>query len=402
MDLILHIGTEKAGSTSLQEWLHENSTKLAQEGIVYCSSLLRPNNLGIYLYGLGGGFDDGFANLGLTSEEEKSSAVEKFRRDFLDEVASAKASGARLFFISNEHCHSRLKSAAPIRRIHDLLSPLFENIWIWCFLRPQIDMCVSFVSTLAAGGIRITRDLFTVFMRAEDYYFNYSKILSNWGNVFGSDNIIPIPFKRNKNTVEYFLKTLSLKSDNFSTPQRHNSALDYRAIALSSAMGMKFYLPNGQINRNSGFFIERLPVVEKLTLDREFALQLQANFTASNADVAKNWRSITPDDLEPDLDCYPIAGNLDRISNADEFGEFFRFVVERFNAFLWIERSETKEAHSKIEEMKGNIRRALVLCEEALSNAKWAHEVQSARWRAQTRIDALEERIAYLKSLQHG
>jgi hypothetical protein len=402
MDLIFHIGTEKAGSTSLQEWLDENSPRLAKEGIVYCRSLLRPNNLGIYLYGLGGGFDDGFANLGLTTDDAKSGKVEKFRRDFLEEVGEARVSGARMFVISNEHCHSRLKTAESVQRVHDLLRPLFENISIWCFLRPQIDMCVSFVSTLAAGGIKITPDLFKVFMREEDYYFNYNKLLSNWAGAFGKPSIIPIPFKRNRDTVRYFIETLSLKPDKFSAPKRHNSALDYRAIALSSAMNMKFYLPNGEVNRNSGFFIERLPVGEKLTLGQDFAAHLQQNFAASNAELTNNWDRITPDDLWPDLTEYPVVGNLDRIANAEEFGEYFRFVVERFNAFLWIERSETKEACSKIEEMNGNIRGALGLCEEALRNAKWANEVQSTRWKSQMRIDALEQRIAYLKSRVNG
>jgi hypothetical protein len=165
---------------------------------------------------------------------------------------------------------------------------------------------------------------------------------------------------------------------------------------------MKFYLPNGEVNRNSGFFIERLPVEEKLTLGQDFAAQLQQNFAASNAELTNNWDRITPDDLWPDLSEYPVVGNLDRIANAEEFGEYFRFVVERFNAFLWIERSETKEACSKIEEMNENIRGALGLCEEALRNAKWANEVQSTRWKSQMRIDALEQRIAYLKSRMNG
>lgn len=399
MDLVFHIGTEKAGSTSLQGWLDENAKKLSQEGIVYCKSLLRPNNIGIYLYGLGGGFDDGFAYLGATTDAAKSDVVEKFRRDFLEEVAEAKASGARIFVISNEHGHSRLKTLASIQRVHNLLRPLFENISIWCFLRPQIDMCVSLASTLAIGGIKITRNLFDVLMQDKDYYFNYNKILSNWAEVFGKENISPIPFKRNKNVVGYLLERLSLEPDKFSPPKRLNKALDYRAIALSSSMGLQLYRPDGHVNRNAGFFIEALPVVEKLKLDRDFASQLQRNFAASNAEVAKNWNGVALDDLEPDLDDYPITGNLDRMANADEFGGYFRFVVERFNALLWIKKSENKEAYSKVEEMRGNIRRALVLCEEALNDARWAHEVQSTRPEALKRIETLEQRISYLTGL---
>lgn len=399
MDLIFHIGTEKAGSTSLQGWLDENSEKLTHEGIVYCKSLLRPNNMGIYLYGLGGGFDDGFAYLGAATEAAKCEIVEKFRHDFLAEVTAAKASGARIFVISNEHGHSRLKTAESVQRVYDLLWPLFENISIWCFLRPQIDMCVSLASTLSSGGIKITRGLFEVLMQEQDYYYNYHKMLSNWAGVFGKENIVPIPFKRNKNIVGYLLERLSLEPNKFSPPKRLNKALDYRAIALSSSMNIQYYLPDGHVNRNAGFFIESLPVSETLKLDREFAARLQRNFTASNAEVTGNWDGILSEDLEPDLNDYPITGNLDRISNADEFGGYFRFVVERFNALLWIKKSESKEAYSMVEEMRGNLRRALVLCEEALSDVRWAHDVPSMRPEALKRIETLEQRISYLRSL---
>jgi hypothetical protein len=80
MDLIVHIGTEKTGSSSLQWWLDRNDETLARHGILYCKSLLRPANLGIYLYGLGGGSDDGFPYVGATTDAEKRAVVERFRR----------------------------------------------------------------------------------------------------------------------------------------------------------------------------------------------------------------------------------------------------------------------------------------------------------------------------------
>jgi hypothetical protein len=399
MDLILHIGTEKTGSSSLQWWLDENADRLAEDGIVYCKSLLRPANLGIYLYGLGGGSDDGFAVIGMTTDSEKTDVVEKFRRDFLAEVAQAKASGARSFVISDEHCHSRLQSLTSIQRVHDLLHPLFDNIVIWCFLRPQIDMCLSLVSTLAAGGIKVTRDLFRTFMVERDYYFNYNKLLSQWAKVFGKANVLPIPFKRNKDTVRYLIESLSLDPDGFSSPARVNAALDYRSIAISSAMAMPSHLPNGRPNRNGGFFIEYLPIREKLKIDRDFAIQLQKNFAASNSELIGTWHQITLDDLEPDPAVHPVVGNLDNIAKAEEFGGHFRFIVERFNALLWLKRSECNEALSRVEELTGNIRRALTLSEEALTYAHWANQVPSVRAEAIQRIVLMTERIAFLKRL---
>jgi hypothetical protein len=397
MDLILHIGTEKTGSSSLQWWLDQNADTLAQNGIVYCKSLLRPANLGIYLYGLGGGSDDGFAVIGMTTDAEKAAVVEKFRRDFLEEVAQAKASGARSFVISDEHCHSRLQSLTSIQRVHDLLRPFFDTISIWCFLRPQIDMCLSLVSTLAAGGVKVTRDLFESCMVERDYYFNYNRILAQWAAVFGKAAVLPIPFKRNKDTVRYLIESLSLDPDLFTAPGRVNAALDYRSIAISSAMAMPSHLPNGRPNRNGGFFIEYLPVREKLKIDRDFAIRLQSNFVASNGALIGTWHQITPDDLEPDPAAYPVVGNLDNIAKAEEFGGHFRFIVERFNALLWLKRSEYNEALSRIEELTGNLRRAVSLSEEALTYAHWANQVPSVRADAIQRIVGMTERITLLR-----
>ncbi len=315
---------------------------------------------------------------------------------------SSKGSGASLFVISDEHCHSRLKSIAGIQRVHDLLYPLFDNVKLWCFLRPQIDMCVSLVSTLAAGGIKVTRDLFQRFMREQDYYFNYNALLSNWATVFGKENLVPIPFKRNRDTVRYFVESLSLDPDQFAPPERMNTALDYRAIALSSAMELPPYLPNGHPNRNGGFFIEYLPIQEKLKIDRDFATQLQSNFAASNGALTRTWAQITRDDLEPDPADHPVVGNLDNIARADEFGAYFRFVVERFNALLWLKRSECSEALSRVEELTGNPLRALALSEEALSYAHWANQVTSVRAEAIPRIVGMEERITFLKGQTGG
>jgi hypothetical protein len=397
MDLILHIGTEKTGSSSLQWWLDQNADALAENGIVYSKALLRPANLGIYLYGLGGGSDDGFAVIGMTTEAEKLAVVETFRRDFLAEVAQAKASGARYFVISDEHCHSRLQSLTSIQRVHDLLHPLFDNIVIWCFLRPQIDMCLSLVSTLASGGVKVTRALFESCMVERDYYFNYTRILAQWAKVFGKANVLPIPFKRNKDTVGYFLEKLSLDPDLFSAPGRVNAALDYRSIAISSAMAMPSHLPNGRPNRNGGFFIEYLPIREKLKIDRDFAIGLQKNFAASNAELIATWHQITPEDLEPDPAVHPVVGNLDNIAKAEEFGGHFRLIVERFNALLWLKRSEHNEALSRIEELTGNLRRALSLTEEALTFAHWANQVPSVRVEAIQRIVGMTDRITVLK-----
>jgi hypothetical protein len=134
-----------------------------------------------------------------------------------------------------------------------------------------------------------------------------------------------------------------------------------------------------------------------LKIDRAFAVQLQSNLAASNAEVSRQWDQITIDDLEPNLADYPEVGNLDNIANADEFGSYFRFVVERFNALLWLKRSECKEALSRVEELTGNIRGALALSDEALTYAHWANQVPSVRAEAIQRIVGMEERIAFLK-----
>lgn len=92
-------------------------------------------------------------------------------------------SRADCFIFSSEHCHSRLVDENGVRRLHDLLAPLFDTIEVVAYLRRQDRVAVSFYSTYLRGG---GTDAAIMPPPVADSYFDYAALLARWTKVFGS------------------------------------------------------------------------------------------------------------------------------------------------------------------------------------------------------------------------
>jgi hypothetical protein len=398
MNLLFHIGAEKTGSTAVQEWLHRNSGALRESGIWYSETLGRPNNTGIYLYAGGVRSDEGFLFRGAVTDEQKLDFIKKTRLHLIQEVAEAKNAGCHTFVISNEHCHSRLISPRVIQHAADLLQPLFDQIKIYFVIRPQLDMCLSLASTQARVGGEVSSDWFLNQMRPDNHYFDYYGVLQKWSSIYGRDCLVPVPYRRNKDVIAYFASELGADPAKLTPVPRVNEALDYRTMAVANALQLKLHRPNGAINKNATFFIETIPVVEKLRLDRSFAMQLQAGYSNSNDALFAEWPQIEPADLEVDWSSYDEKGNLHKLHALDEYSPVLTFIVERFNALNWLERAKLKNAESKNCELKNAFPQAIKLVDDAIEYARTAMEIQSVRAQAEQLVTTLQARKQFLKS----
>lgn len=378
--------------------MHKNSTLLRERGIWYSESLGRPNNTGIYLYAGGVRADEGFLFRGAVTDEQKSEFISEVRSNFIKEVADAKSSGCKIFVISNEHCHSRLISPKVIQHAADMLKPLFDQIKIFFVMRPQLDMCLSLASTRARVGGGVSADWFLNEMRPSNHYFDYYQILQKWSGVYGKESVIPVPYLRNRNVIAYFIKELCIDHAELTSIPRSNEALDYRTMAVSNALQFKLHRPSGEINKNATFFVDKIPVIDKLRLDRSFAQQLQANYNDSNNALLLEWPEIVAEDLEIDWSSYSDEGNLHKLHALDEFSPVITFIVERFNALSWLERARTKHAESKIYELKGALMQAIKQADEAIDYARTAMEVQSVKAEAEKFIVVQEAYRQFLVS----
>jgi hypothetical protein len=211
MDLLLHIGCEKTGTTSVQFWLHQNAARLIQHGIFYSLVLGRHINRRISYYGLEPGTPDDVMRLdGILTPEHHARVQRDVEVELAQEVREARQAGCTTFVISNEHLHSRQKTAANVGRIHALLASLFDRISVVCFLRPQVDTCISRASTLSRNGGTISRDWIEADLHKANPYYHYDSLLDRWATAFGAAAMAPVAYKRARDTVGYFEQRLGV------------------------------------------------------------------------------------------------------------------------------------------------------------------------------------------------
>ena len=77
MKCILHIGTEKTATTTLQNWLYDNQAALSKSGVYLSDNLGKTNNILIPAY-FQGHLDDWAMRNGIKDEAEKTLFFEGF------------------------------------------------------------------------------------------------------------------------------------------------------------------------------------------------------------------------------------------------------------------------------------------------------------------------------------
>jgi hypothetical protein len=324
MDLWLHIGCEKTGTTSVQQWLDRNSAALRAHGVVYSETLGRPSSKGLVLLGLTyGGRDQDILGREVASAAEFDALRTRLRTGLEAEVAAARNSGARHFVASQELCQSRLRdepSVAALRAAIAAAAAHAVRVRIVCVLRPQIDTCLSLASTLSRLGWTIDRDWVGRQMRPGMMFYRLDLLLARWAAVFGTAAVIPVPYRRHRDVVGWFEAALGVENAGLTRPPQANTALDYRTIALVNALGREHRLRPE---------IESLPVEERLTLGRADATALQALFAESNAAVCSTWPDIREADLTPDWSRVPEQGTIDRLNDLGAAAPMLRQLVAR-------------------------------------------------------------------------
>ncbi len=192
-DLILHIGTTKTGSTSIQAVLARNRAALAAQGVLYPKS---PGDAqhDLLAYAL---MENHVQRDRLESSLWKGLAPEvriaQFRQEFADEIRAAPAAIKRVI-ISTEFIYILLRQPSEVQRLHDLLAPLFDRIKVVVYLRRQDAHFTSLYTQLLRSGEVVAPDQLK--MRARPLHeLDYAKMLERWVAVFGRAAMLPRLFE---------------------------------------------------------------------------------------------------------------------------------------------------------------------------------------------------------------
>ena len=189
MKAIVHIGTEKTGTTSIQRYLYQNRGKLKGAGFHFLQSAGKRNNQALPAYCLDEHRrDDYFRNRGIQTLEQRQEFNRLFIKAFDSEIRGL-PQHITTVIMSSEHFHSRIRTEAELDNLSKLLTPYFDEIKIVCYLREQATTCKSYYSThLKSGGTQSFSE-FLERCRPENTYFNYYEMLANWERGFGFESL---------------------------------------------------------------------------------------------------------------------------------------------------------------------------------------------------------------------
>jgi len=186
---IVHIGTEKTGTTSIQKYLYINREKLRTAGYHFLQSAGETNNRALPAYCIADEkFDDFFQERGITTLEEKEQFKQTFIKQFEAELENL-PKNVHTVVVSSEHFHSRIRTEKEMDKVYNLLSGYFDEIKIICYLREQVPTCISYYSTHLKNGGTQSFAKFLELCRPQNDYYNYSAMLANWERCFGFESL---------------------------------------------------------------------------------------------------------------------------------------------------------------------------------------------------------------------
>lgn len=333
-DLVLHIGTEKTGSTSIQNALAVRRDQLAARGILYPRLTGTPNHTELALLGLGDSPADALQMQELARTGQDHAAYVATAMQRLD--AEIAASGADKVVLSNEHCHGRVSGGSFVTRLRDHLAPRFASVQIIVYLRRQDRMAVSHHSTrLREGGLGQVLPP----RAAEVPYYNYARLLDMYAEGFGADAITVRLFEPGRLTggdvVHDFFATAGLGID--APPHKIvvNPSVSRQQARFLTLFNASFPLVlNGALNPARGPVMEAIDDVLRGPQARPSRAAAEAFLDQFAADNARLRDRFLPDLDRPSLfddsfDEYPEESDLEVPLTEEEMMAFVTALWQR-------------------------------------------------------------------------
>ncbi|MEM0898848.1 MAG: hypothetical protein AAGI92_02730 [Pseudomonadota bacterium] len=230
---VLHIGTEKTGTSAIQQFLNRNRDAFVKEGVLY------PN--------LGGGGsqwelmaiahpdpwnDNGLAGqLGIVNAEKAAHFEDKLREEL--DLQFRSAEDCDTLIVSSEHFHSRLQEQASIARLKMFLDQWVEEYQIVVFFRRQDRVAISFNSTVVkSGAVNLAIRLPTK-LGAIPRYYRYDLIFSEWVSVFGKSAVEAHIYKEgDRDLVMHFCNVAAIRFAGKLPPVYVNLSLDGEGLRI--------------------------------------------------------------------------------------------------------------------------------------------------------------------------
>lgn len=207
--LVLHIGTEKTGTTTLQHFIQDNRQAFLESGVYI------PQQLGA-LTGPYRGNHRALATLFMSDENsddfKSSTKIDSAwkRKKISDLISEFEAIDKPVTIITSEHLSSRLCSNSEISKLSGFLSDYFDEIKIVVYIRRQVEAAVSAYSTSLKSGYnpKVVLSDDKDFIDKYDYY----KLCKTWSKHFKNINVrvFDMDLLKNRDICDDFLASSGL------------------------------------------------------------------------------------------------------------------------------------------------------------------------------------------------
>jgi len=196
MNLTVHIGTTKTGTSSIQAFLHHNRNALRKSGIFVPTGLGHMIHFHTAIAALPFGKSPDLAKLiPLSDAQQHAEFRTQTKNRFHAQVGQV--ADCREVIITAEQLHSRLTQTNDVRTFRDLFCGGFNNVRIIVYIRPQLDQIISLYSTMLRGGYAHSLKSFIDARLKPSFrsYFDLKDVITRWTNVFGVEGVIVRPYK---------------------------------------------------------------------------------------------------------------------------------------------------------------------------------------------------------------
>ena len=178
---VVHIGLEKTGSTSLQEFLWINRRVLLDQYRIWVPDYLgRGSQWLLAVLAYDASREDDLTGI-LGSSAARMAKLDEIRKKI---TYSVNHQHANLFCFSSEHLSSRLVSVDSICRLRDFFIELFDDVEVVVYVREPIRMAISRQSTavkLGSSTLALPKPSEIVAL------LDFKSVIQRWESVFGKN-----------------------------------------------------------------------------------------------------------------------------------------------------------------------------------------------------------------------
>ena len=235
MKLIIHIGAQKTGTTTIQSFLKLNNKNLIKQGILIPQSIAYKNSFN-HRWLCSFAYEDNNFNKIRSLKEIDNLGNLLISEKILEFKEEIKKNHSDLCIISSEHLSLELQNIDKINKLKNVLEDIFDDIKIVIYIRKPLKQAISLLSTCIRNGQYINNWYRNYPLKPKRFRRrnNIKKILKLWESNFPKNLVVRI-FESEQlyenDLLKDFCKICKIDyKDNFLKPNKENSSLDLKQM----------------------------------------------------------------------------------------------------------------------------------------------------------------------------